>query len=234
MSSETISIGIVFFSYQGAEVPIRIEGDPSENAVEALWLAVDEVLGRTHVPVDEWPSDPSGADDSGFAFSSVHDDDRDSLGSDYLHLPAFVSFRDMRLAVGPDDFRVRAQQSGFGGDGPIDGFMLWNLTDALNFGRDALEIYGAAEVVRRLGRAIRRRARRERRESADRWLHDGGEVPEALRLAVERHFQWTDDDLQTYFGLDRTEAQRLMAECNYSWSSEDLSYYSPGYPDAVN
>lgn len=233
MSSERISIGIMFFSYNGSEMPLRIEGEPSDDAVEALWRAADEVMGRTHIPTDQWPHNPD--DDSGFAFSAVYDgDDHDSMGSDYLRLPLHVTFQDMRLAVGPEDFRVRAQLSGFGGDAIFDGFMLWNFADALNFGRDALEIYGAVEVASRMGRAIRRRARRARRESADRWFHEGGEIPDDLRSAVERQHQWTDDQIQTYFELDRIEARALMAACDYSWSSELLTYVAPPDLDAVN
>lgn len=228
MTSAPISIGLLYIGSGGGESRIIISGEPDEDAVVPLEQAVFSVTGRD-------VSDYGRADgESVFVLSSTREEDRDPLGADYLHLPARITFRELRLVVGPRDFETRAQLTGFGGDGLFDGFVAWEIADAINFGRDALELYGAVEIARRLGRAMRRRARRDRRRIADVWAHEGGPVPEDLVEAVERQHSWSDGEIKTYFELDRAEARLLMAACGYTWSSEDARYFRPGDLDAVN
>ncbi|MFI8632147.1 hypothetical protein ACIGEP_06105 [Microbacterium sp. NPDC077663] len=225
--SRKITIGIVYGDFSGKMHRIRLKGRAGDDAIRELERAVFKLTGRDVTDIGREEGE------SIFVLSPVRGD-KDALGWDYLHLPARVSFKELREIVGPRDFEVRADESGFGGDGLFDGFFLWSLSDVIDFGRDALEAYGAVDVMRRLGRAMRRRALRERRRDADLWLHEGGAVPERLRDAVESQGSWSDKHIKRYFEMDRSEGKKLMKACGYRWSREHRAYFRPDDVNAVN
>lgn len=225
--SRKLTIGIVYGDLSGNMHRIRLKGRAGDDAIRELERAVFKLTGRDVTDIGREEGE------SIFVLSPVRGD-KDALGWDYLSIPARVSFKELREIVGARDFAVRADESGFGGDILFDGLFIWSLADALDFGRDALEIYGAVEVMRRLGRATRRRARRERRRSADMWIHEGGELPEILRDAVESQWSWSDKHIKQYFEMDRSEGKKLMKACGYKWSRAHRVYVHPNDPDAVN
>lgn len=115
-------------------------------------------------------------------------DDEDVV--DFVDLHVRTTFRDVRMIVGPAPFSVTVMETGFGGDA-VEPFVIWVLDDLLPFGSVALELYGAAEIARRIGAAARRRRNRDTRQSADNWVREGGAVPALLIDRVKRNDSWT-------------------------------------------
>ncbi|POX67820.1 hypothetical protein C3481_06440 [Microbacterium sp. Ru50] len=222
-----ISIGLILSGYAGGDRKVAIKGAPDADAIAALEDAVSEALGhRLH-------RDSSEPDKSMFLFEEIDHDDAVPLGWDIFPIPAVLTFADLRLLAGPHDSTTRVRLRGSGGDGMF-GLTLWELADLLDFGRDALEVYGAMELAHRAGRMLRRRTRRNMRRLANAWFHDGGPVPSTLRDAVEQRDAWSDDALATFLELDRAEGRQLMEACGYVWSTDRGRYYGPRDSDAVN
>ncbi|WP_301114096.1 hypothetical protein [Microbacterium sp.] len=237
---ELVTIQVLYRPRDEAE-KISIIGRADEDATKALLEAIWRAKGIDR-PVEEPPSDRPAIDDAPEDGHDYHpivlsgespDDPTGGLPVEYVAVPFGTTFRELRLMVGPRPFAVTVHETGFGGDG-IEEFVIWAVEDLLPMGQAMLEIYGVAELVRRIGSARRRHRYRDARLAAESWLVGGGAVPETLRSSIEKQDFWWIEHLKIFYGLDAKDARKLMDALGYRWDSDNRSFYRPMHLDAVN
>jgi hypothetical protein len=216
--SETFHLLYVHGMNHAGAVPISITGPSDRSAQVSIGDALEAVgLPRT-----------GGA---GFALSMREDGlAGDGLDNQFLNLTGDEALADLRLLVGPDDSAVVLRSTGFGGP-DLGEVMGWTLQDLLPHLRAALEIYGAVQVARDVGRAVEARKNRRSRQDADYWVRSGrGEVPSYLLSAVQARGLWSIREMDRAFALPAADGARLMTACGYAYNSVNGSYYLPGWP----
>jgi hypothetical protein len=211
---------------------IVVRGAPDDDATLALSRAIDAELGWGRADLDNRP--PNADDPSPFSLvGESPDDPTGGIPVEFIDLPWRTTFADMRLLVGPRPFSTTVYPNGFGGDG-IEPFVIWAMNDLAPLGAKMVELYGYAELARRIGSASRRRRYREHRRAAELWIIEGGSVPDILRTKIVEQGYWYIDHLYTLFGLAPADAKRLMQQLNYRWDSKSRAFYKSPDPDAVN
>lgn len=196
-----------------APTRVRFEGRPSDAAipliVEALQAAgvnADFATGLALAPAD------------------ALEESNDHPDSQFLLLQGDETLADLRSLIGPDDDSVWLRSMGWGGSDTPE-FYFWLVNDLLPWGRAALELYGAVEVVRVIGRSIEAKKHRETIREAQTWLRwNNSEVQGNLLAAVRTYEYWAVDRAKKSFGLDDAGIGKLMAACGYEYEPDAELY----------
>jgi hypothetical protein len=146
--------------------------------------------------------------------------DQGEENTQFLVLAGSETLAELCILIGPNDAAVVLRAGGWGDtQGPE--FFLWLVDDFLPFGRHALEVYGAVEFMKVVGRAVERKRYRESRQQAADWVRGGyGPVYGLLKEQVESYHAWAVDDAERQFGLSPADTTKLMTECGYHFERD--------------
>ncbi|WP_314506015.1 hypothetical protein [uncultured Microbacterium sp.] len=195
---------------------IAVAGQPSDSAHTAL---VEALRTSGH--------DYDGV--TGFTLSMRDDFDSDSApDTQFLVLSGTETLGELRLIIGPDDSAVILRSGGFGG-GDFQEVLRWTVEDFLPQMSTLLEVYGAVQMARDVGRSVESRRNRQTRRDADYWLRNGKRaVPDYLLNAVQARVSWPAGELSRVFGLGSSDAADLMHACGFKYNSASLEYFYAG------
>nr|WP_154921999.1 hypothetical protein [Microbacterium testaceum] len=207
-------------SHKGDDLRVRFDGRADDLAHAAILDGFAQM-----------GSDEDGV--SGFSLSPADAFDYDDgiYDSQFLALEGNETLRELRFLVGPDDNAVYLRRSGWGGP-DLPEMYNWVISDLLPYGQAFLEVYGAVEFMRVVGRTIEAKKNRELRREAEYWVRSGQDEVHGLLLeAVMRYDSWPVKELDRAFNLPQSDAARLMKACGYDYDVASETYYRlPAYP----
>ncbi|MGV9194367.1 hypothetical protein ACQ143_08485 [Microbacterium sp. MC2] len=226
----------VLLGHDNRRRELTVTGQPAANAASALVNAIRLELGRAPIKPREGAADNDGEDSDEYGLvlcGESPDDPSGGIPVEYIAVPPSTTFSELRRMVGPRPFSVTVFETGFGGDG-VEEFVTWFVEDLAPIGAELVELYGYAEIARRIGSATRRRRYREARLAARSWLIEGGEVPAVLRRQIQKSDWWWIVHLKTFFDLGPADAKRVMDAVGYRWNAKQHGFFAPPDSDAVN
>jgi hypothetical protein len=197
----------------GDGVVLQFGGDPNDLARPHIVDALHR-LGRSEDGVTGFALSPS----------DVFDGTPDVIDSQFLLLQGDETLRALRGLIGPDDSTVLLRTTGWGGSDLPEMFH-WVVNDLMPYGQTLLEIYGAVEVLKVVGRTTEARRNRTIRREAEYWVRSGREAPQGILLdAVLVYDHWEAGRVESTFGLGRSEAAKLMDGCGYDYEPASRMY----------